>query len=215
MSALRRGAAVAAGAGVALWLRGRGDGDGDVAHPIHVHAAITVRRERADLYAFWRDVENFPRFMAHVAEVRSTGPGRTHWSVRGPLHTSVGWNAQITDDVAGERISWRSLDGAAIRTAGSVRFVDAPGDRGTEIHVELRYGAPGGTAGALLARLLGEEPRVQLGDDLRRLKQLVETGEIARSEGAPEGQLSRRLIRQRPAQPPRPRGLATTVGGAR
>lgn len=215
MNALRTGTAIAAGAGVALWLRGRSDGDDGVEHPIHARAAITVRRDRSELYAFWRDVENFPRFMAHVADVRSTGPGRTHWSVRGPLHTSVGWNAQITDEVPGERIAWRSLDGAAIRTAGTVRFVDAPGDRGTEIHVELRYSAPGGTAGVLLARLLGEEPRIQLADDLRRLKQLVETGEIARSEGAPEGQLSRRLLRQRPAQPSRPRGIPTTVGGAR
>jgi uncharacterized membrane protein len=169
--------------------------------PMHVKAAITVRRDRDELYSRWRDFESFPEFMAHLEEVRSTGPQTSHWKARGPLGMDVEWDAQITEDVPSERISWRSLEGAMVENSGTVSFVPAPGDRGTEIHLELRYEPPGGAFGATIAKLFGEEPAIQVKDDLRRFKQIVETGEIVRSDGSPEGILARRTVKQRPAMP--------------
>lgn len=183
--------------------------------PMHVKAAVTVRRDRGELYESWRDVESFPRFMAHLEEVRSTDPNRSHWKARGPLGMSVEWDAEITEDVPGERIAWRSLEGAKVENSGSVTFKPAPGDQGTEVHVELRYDVPGGAVGALIAKLFGEEPAMQTKDDLRRFKQIAETGEVARSDGAPEGQLSRRQLKPRPAHPLTQDELAAAgVGGA-
>jgi uncharacterized membrane protein len=175
--------------------------DQEEARSMHVKAAITARRDREELYAYWRDLERFPDFMAHLEEVASAGPGRSHWKAKGPLGMSVEWDAEITEDVAGERISWRSLEGAKVENSGTVRFVPAPGGQGTEVHLELRYDMPGGSVGSLLAKLLGEEPALQIKDDLRRFKQIVETGEIARSDGSPEGQLNRRQLKPRPAHP--------------
>ena len=177
------------------------DGAAERDEPIHVKAAITVRRDRDEVYRFWRDLESFPRFMAHVEEVRATGPDRTHWAARGPLGVSVGWDAEIVEDVPGERLSWRSLEGSKVTTSGTVRFVPAPAEQGTEVHIELRYDLPVAALGALVARLFGEEPAMQVNDDLRRFKQIIETGEVARSDGTPEGQLGRRVVKQRPAQP--------------
>lgn len=181
--------------------------------PMHVKAAITVRRDRDELYAFWRDFESFPDFMAHVEEVRSTGPDRSHWKARGPLGMDVEWDAEITEDVPSERISWRSVEGATVENSGTVRFVPAPGDQGTEVHIELRYDVPGGAVGALIAKLFGEEPAIQIKDDLRRFKQIVETGEVVRSDGSPEGQLGRRQVKQRPAHPLADEELAAVTAG--
>ncbi len=168
--------------------------------PVQVKAAITVRRDRDELYSLWRDFERFPDFMIHLEEVRSTGPTSSHWKARGPLGKTVEWDAQITADVPGERIAWRSVEGSEIDNSGSVRFVVAPANQGTEVHVDIRYSPPAGAIGATLAKLFGEEPGIQLKDDLRRFKQVVETGEVVRSDGSPEGQLGRRQLKQRPAQ---------------
>jgi uncharacterized membrane protein len=185
------------------------------ARSMHVKAATTVRRDRDELYAFWRDLERFPQFMAHLEEVAAIGPDRSHWKAKGPLGMSVEWDAEISEDVAGERISWRSLEGAKVENSGTVRFVPAPGGQGTEVHIELRYDVPGGAVGSLIAKLFGEEPALQIKDDLRRFKQIVETGEIARSDGAPEGQLNKRQLKPRPASPLPGDELATatTPGG--
>ena len=169
--------------------------------PLHVRRAITVRRDRDELYALWRDFERFPEFMAHLEEVTATAPDRSHWKARGPLGMTVAWDAEITEDVPGERISWRSVEGSKVQNSGTVTFIKAPADQGTEIHLELDYALPGGAVGATLARLFGEEPAIQVKDDLRRFKQIVETGEIVRSDGSPEGPLSRRQLKQRPAHP--------------
>ena len=189
--------------------------DEQQAQRMHVKAAITVRRERDELYAFWRDFERFPQFMAHLEEVKATGPDRSHWKAKGPLGMNVEWDAEISEDVTGERISWRSLEGAKVDNSGTVRFVPAPGDQGTEVHIELRYDVPGGAVGSLIAKLFGEEPATQIKDALRRFKQIVETGEIARSDGAPEGQLNKRQLKPRPARPLADEELAaaTSAGG--
>jgi uncharacterized membrane protein len=168
--------------------------------PVQVTAAMTIRRDRDELYALWRNVEGFPDFMIHLEEVRATGDRTSHWKARGPLGMTVAWDAEITEDVPGERVAWRSVAGSKIDNAGTVSFVPAPGDQGTEVHVDMRYGPPAGAVGATIAKLFGEEPAIQLKDDLRRFKQIAETGEVVRSDGSPEGQRGLRQLKQRPAQ---------------
>jgi uncharacterized membrane protein len=164
-------------------------------------SAITVNAEPAEVYAVWRDLERLPSFMYHLESVRTTGERTSHWVARGPAGTTVEWDAEITDDVAGERIAWQSLEGATVDNAGSVRFVPAPRDQGTEIHAQLTYAAPGGPVAALAAKLFGEEPNQQLADDLRRCKQVIETGEIARSDASPLGPRTHNALSQRDGHP--------------
>jgi uncharacterized membrane protein len=171
---------------------------------IHVRKAITVNRSNEETYAFWRDFENLPRFMVHLESVRETASGRTHWRTAGPFG-SVEWDAEVVEDRTGELIAWRALPGADVDSAGSVRFAPAPDGRGTELVAEFEYRPPAGGLGAAVAKLLGKDPHTQLADDLRRFKQVLETGEIARSDGTPLGhdvghQIGRQL-KQRPAQP--------------
>ncbi|GAA4824764.1 hypothetical protein GCM10023201_08750 [Actinomycetospora corticicola] len=164
-------------------------------------AAITVNRSRGEAYRHWRDLEHLPEFMAHLRTVREDTSGRSHWEASGPAGTTVRWDAEMTTDREDEEISWRSVAGADVENAGTVRFRDAAGGRGTEIVVDLRYRPPGGSTGAAVAKLLGEEPNQQLRDDLRRFKQVLEIGEVVRSEGSPSGQSTRQQLAQRPAQP--------------
>jgi uncharacterized membrane protein len=175
--------------------------DGEAERPVHVWAAITIRHPREDVYRFWHDFENLPRFMYHLESVETGEDGRSHWTARAPFGRHVSWDAETIDDRPGELIAWRSLPGAGVPNWGSVRFADAPGDRGTEVHVEVHYEPPAYTLGIALAKIAGEEPTQQVKDDLRRLKQVLETGEVVRSEGTPEGIHAGRLLRQRPAQP--------------
>jgi uncharacterized membrane protein len=163
--------------------------------------SVTINRPRDDVYKFWRDFENLPSFMQHLMSVTATGDGRSRWVARAPAGATVEWTAEILEDRAGSLISWRSLAGSDISNEGSVRFVDAPADRGTEIRVELSYDAPAGSAGALVAKIFGEEPNQQLRDDLRRFKQVMETGEVVKSDGSLEG-AGQGVFKQRPSQAP-------------
>jgi len=212
LGAIGAGALVAGAGAVAArrWIGARHDGDAPNAQSepeaerelaVQVTRAITVRRDRDELYGLWRDFEGFPDFMAHLEEVRCTGTTTSHWKARGPLGMTVEWDAEITDDVPGERIAWRSIEGSKIDNSGTVRFVTAPGDQGTELHVDMRYSPPAGAVGATIAKLFGEEPQVQLKDDLRRFKNIAETGEVVRSDGSPDGPLGKRQFKQRPAHP--------------
>ncbi|CCH17216.1 SRPBCC family protein [Micromonospora lupini] len=164
-------------------------------------ATTTIRRPVSDVYAFWRRLENLPTFMAHLQEVRSTGDRTTHWTASAPFDRSVEWDAEITDEVPDERIGWRSTGDADVPNTGKVWFVPAPDGVSTEVHVLLVYDIPGGKLGEAVARYFGEEPHQQLDDDLRRLKQVLETGEVVRSDGAPWGKRARKEFPQRPAQP--------------
>jgi uncharacterized membrane protein len=112
---------------------------------------------------------------------------RSHWRAKAPAGSSVAWDAEITVDHPGELLAWHSLDGADIDNAGTVRFEPAPGGRGTIVRVDLLYKPPGGKAGMLIAKLFGEEPALQIDQDLHRFKQLIETGEIATTEGQSSG----------------------------
>ena len=162
---------------------------------VHVLRSITIDRSPEEVYAFWRDFENLPRFMEHLESVQVTGERRSHWKAKAPAGRSVEWDAEMTEDVSGERIAWRSLAGADVPNRGVVRFVRAPGDAGTEVHVDLHYDPPAGRAGAAIAKLFGEEPELQLASDLRRFKQVLETGEVVRSDASIHEKMH-------PAQPP-------------
>jgi uncharacterized membrane protein len=165
---------------------------------IRVNKSIVVNAVPEELYQFWHDFENLPRFMKHLESVRVTGDGRSHWTAKGPAGSTVEWDALITDDRPNELIAWRSLEGADVYNTGTVRFSRAPGERGTIVSVEIEYAPPGGVVGAAVAKLFGEEPSQQVGDDLRRFKQVVEIGEVMLSDGTV---YDNGLLTQRPAQP--------------
>jgi uncharacterized membrane protein len=167
---------------------------------MHTQAAVTVNRDVDEVYRFWHDFENFPRFMTHVDSVERTGNTTSHWKATAP-GGAVEWDAEMVADVPGERIQWRSRPGAQLENSGVVRFRPAPGNRGTELIVELDYQPPAGALGEVIAKVFGEESTMQVKDDLRRFKQVMETGQVVRSESTPEGERTGRLLRQRPAQP--------------
>lgn len=169
--------------------------------PLELKASTTVNLPPDEVYRFWRDLENLPRFMLHLRSVSEGADGRTHWEANAPVRRKVRWDAEITGDEPGRRISWRSLPGADIDNSGTVHFAPAPGDRGTEVRVVLHYDVPGGRVGRLTAKLLGEEPDQQVRDDLRRFKQVLETGDVVRTDGLPHGTDARHQLAQRPAQP--------------
>jgi uncharacterized membrane protein len=149
---------------------------------IKVDQTVTINKSREELYRFWRNLENLPRFMRHLESVRLQG-NRSHWVAKGPLGTHVEWDAETYNENPNEMIAWRSLEGADVDSTGSVHFTPAPAGRGTEVRVVLKYNPPAGKLGAAVAKLFGEEPQQQIRDDLRRFKQLMETGEIATIEG--------------------------------
>jgi uncharacterized membrane protein len=144
----------------------------------YVHKSVTIGRPREDVYAFWRDFPNLPRFMEHLESVEMLGPDRSRWTARGMGGKTVSWEAETTEDVPGERIAWRSVGRSELYNAGTVRFRDAPAGRGTEVAVEMWYAPPGGALATALLRLFRKEARQQVADDLRRLKQVMELGEI-------------------------------------
>lgn len=154
---------------------------------LRVVRAVTVQRSPEELYQAWRDFEQLPRFMRHLERVTVLDNRRSHWVAKAPLGTQIEWDAEIVEEQPPHLIRWRSLEGATVQHAGEVRFSPAPGGRGTEVKVRLSYRLPGGAAGAALAKLLGEEPGQQIGEDVRRFKQLIETGEIATVAGQPHG----------------------------
>ncbi len=152
-------------------------------HEVSVERSITVNRPIEEVYGFWKDYANLPRFMRHLQSVETLGEQRTRWTAKGPAGTTVSWDAETTVDLGNEWIAWRSLENADVDNRGSVRFQRAPGDRGTEVRVHLQYSPPAGALGRGVAWLFGEEPGQQIREDLRRFKQLLETGEVTLSEG--------------------------------
>ncbi|MBD2508354.1 SRPBCC family protein [Nostoc muscorum FACHB-395] len=155
--------------------------------PIKVEKTVTINKPADELYRYWHNFENLPTFMKHLKSVNVYNEKRSHWIANAPLGNSVEWDADILEDRQNEFISWASVEGADVDNSGFVRFKKAPGDRGTEVKVVLEYNPPGGTLGATVAKLFGEEPEQQIGDELRRFKMLMETGEIATTEGQPSG----------------------------
>ncbi|MDX1935309.1 MAG: SRPBCC family protein [Capsulimonadales bacterium] len=154
---------------------------------IKVEKTVTINRPAATLYDFWRRFENLPRFMKHLESVREITDTRSHWVAKAPLNNTVEWDAEVIQDIPNERIAWKSLEGAQVPNAGSVRFRELPNGRGTELKVNLEYNPPAGALGAAIAKLFGEEPSVQVEDDLNRFRSLMETGEIPTVSGQPKG----------------------------
>jgi uncharacterized membrane protein len=148
---------------------------------------VTILKPAAELFAFWRNFENLPRFMPHVRSVKKLDEKRSHWVVEAPAGQTVEWDAEIINEVPGEIIAWKSASGADVDHAGSVHFKELPHGRGTELRVVLSYLPPGGKLGGIVARLFGEEPSMQVASDLRRLKRLMETGEVPTVEGQTSG----------------------------
>ena len=155
--------------------------------PIKVEKTVTINKPADELYRFWHNFEQLPTFMKHLQSVKVYDAKRSHWVANAPLGNNVQWDAEILEDRENEFISWASVEGADIDNSGFVRFKKAPGDRGTEVKVVLEYNIPGGGLSAAIAKLFGEEPEQQIGDELRRFKMLMEAGEIATTEGQPSG----------------------------
>jgi uncharacterized membrane protein len=171
---------------------------------IHASASCIVNLEPEAVYDFWRQFENFPRFMRHIESVEELGDNRYHWIAKGPAGMSVEWDAMIVADDPGKVITWRSLEDSDVDNAGAVRFERAPGGRGTILKVNIQYNPIGGVLGAGIARLFGEEPNQQLDDDLRRFKQVMEVGEVVVSDAT---LLGTGYFEQRPARPASPEEL--------
>jgi uncharacterized membrane protein len=147
-----------------------------------VEKSVTIDRPAAELYGFWRNFENLPRFMNHLESVQVTGGDRSHWVAKAPAGMTVEWDAEVYNEKENELIAWRTLEGSQVSSAGSVRFEPAP-DGGTVVRVSLKYDPPGGKLGSLVARLFGENPEQQIDEDLGRFKQLMETGGASATSG--------------------------------
>ncbi|WP_428333822.1 SRPBCC family protein [Novosphingobium sp.] len=143
-----------------------------------VGKSVTINRPRSELYAFWRDFSRLPDVMDNVERIEMVSATRSHWVVRAPGGRSVEWDADVTEDRDGELIAWASVEGADIRNSGRIEFRDA-GARGTIVTATIAYDPPGGVIGQIIAKLFQREPAIQTRRDLRRFKQLMETGEIA------------------------------------
>jgi uncharacterized membrane protein len=156
-----------------------------VTKTIKVEKTVTINKSAEELYRYWRNFENLPTFMKHLKSVTISSEQRSHWVASAPLGQSVEWDAEIIKDEPNRLIAWASVEGADIDNSGFVRFQPAPADRGTEVKVVMEYAPPGGALTAALAKLFGEEPEQQIGDELSRFKQLMEAGEIATTEGQP------------------------------
>jgi uncharacterized membrane protein len=151
---------------------------------VRVSKTFTINRSREEVYGFWRQLDNLPRFMTHLESVEVLGNQRSRWVARGPGGVKVAWEAETIEDTPNRSISWRSLPGSQIENRGTVRFDRAPGNRGTELRVLLEYAPPGGRAANTLVKMIGRSPEQVIQEDLRRLKQLLETGEIPTSSGS-------------------------------
>ena len=152
---------------------------------VRVEKSVTVNATPEQVYGFWRNFENLPRFMHNLESVEVHDAKRSRWVAKGPAGTSVDWEAEIINEIPNELIGWRSVDGSRIDNAGSVHFTQKP--QGTEVKVVLRYDPPAGKFGAAVSRILGEDPEMNVKEDLRRFKMLIETGEVATTAGQPSG----------------------------
>lgn len=159
----------------------------DVARDVHIEKSITIGVAPNELYKFWRNFENLPQFMEDLESVTPLDSNRSHWIAKGPGGAKIEWDAEIYNEQEGEFIAWRSLPNADITNAGSVHFEEAPGGRGTYLKVVLNYNPPGGKAAQLFAKLFGREPGQLVDSNLRRLKQLLEAGELPTTEGQSSG----------------------------
>ena len=156
----------------ATFIEGKGDS--------LVGRTVTINRPVAEVYAYWRDFANLPSFMDNVVSITPLDGKRSHWVVKAPAGKTVEWNAVVTEERENALIAWTSEDGADVPNSGRIEFRDA-GARGTVVTATILYDPPGGIVGKLIAKMFQREPAIQARRDLRRFKQLLETGEIATS----------------------------------
>lgn len=152
-----------------------------------VSRSVTVGVPAAELHDYWREAEDLSEIVGHFAEVEEREDGRFRWTVPGQWGTDVGWESRITVDRPGEVLRWETLPGADVPNEGTVRFRQAPGDRGTEVEMTVRFDPPGGRPGRALLSVLGVVPATVVSTSLRRFKSLAEAGEIPTLEGNPSG----------------------------
>lgn len=152
-----------------------------------VEKSVTISKPAEELYRFWRNFEQLPAIMRHLERVERTGENRWRWTAKAPAGQTVSWDAEITVEMPNRLIAWRSLEGSTVWHEGAVEFLRATGDRGTIVQVSLKYDPPAGSLGKVIAKLFREEPSQQVAEDLRRFKQLMETGEVSTTEGQPTG----------------------------
>jgi uncharacterized membrane protein len=152
---------------------------------INVRESVRLECPIDEVYRFWSRLENLPTFMENLAAVTDLGGGRSHWVARGPGGVRVEWDAEIINEIQNKVLAWKSLPGGDVVSAGSVAFEPARGnDSGTQLTVTLQYQPPAGKFGKLVASAFGSEPSQTIREDLRRLKQLLEAGEIAKAAGS-------------------------------
>lgn len=140
---------------------------------------VTINKPRKELYAFWRNFENLATFMENIESISVIDEARSHWIVQAPAGKKVEWDSLVTEDISGELIAWTSTEESEIKHSGRIEFRDAQGGRGTEVVATILYDPPAGAMGKIVAKLFQKEPKIQSRRDLRRFKQLMETGEIA------------------------------------
>ncbi|MFL6194812.1 MAG: SRPBCC family protein [Thermoanaerobaculia bacterium] len=151
-----------------------------------LESAVTIGKPRTEVYAFWRRLENLPRFMKNLDQVTELGDGRSHWVGKSPLGFKAEWDAEIVEEREGQYLSWRSLPGSQVQNAGTVHFDEAPGDRGTVVRVSMEIGG----IGQVVGKAFGGVTQQQVKEDLKRFRELLETGEIATTDGQTHGNRS-------------------------
>ncbi len=150
---------------------------------VNLEQSVVINRPREEVYAFWRHLPNLARIMKHIERVDLLDERRSHWVVRTPWGRRLEWDAEIINEHPREMIAWESLPGAAVANAGSVRFEPEPHGQGTIVRVKLEYNPPGGVLGWMTGSLFGESAEREIKEDLAGLKQRLESGELAESQG--------------------------------
>ena len=145
---------------------------------INVQESVAIARSPQELYRFWRNLENLPRFMRHVDSVELVTDTISRWRAKGPAGTTVEWNAEVINDVPNKILAWISLKGSDVVSAGSVNFEPVSGGRATNVRVHLQYSPPAGKFGAAVAKLMGADPATEIREDLTRFKEMVEAGQM-------------------------------------
>ncbi len=159
-----------------------------IATSIRVEKTVTIQNKSPEeLYTFWRNFENLPTFMKNLQSVRIVNETRSHWAAKSPMGNSIEWDAEMLIDRPNELITWASVPGADVENSGSVRFTPAYPGRGTEVKLVLEYSPPGGGITDAIAKVFNQSPEQQIVEDLRHFKMLMETGEIATTEGQSSG----------------------------
>jgi len=156
-------------------------------HGVHFERSLTIDRPAEEIFYFWRCMENLPRLIDHLTEVTSTDDRRSHWVAEGPFGVRIEWDAEILEERPNELLAWRSLEGSQVDTAGSLHLRPLGYDRGTAVRLNMKYDPPGGRLGAAFSDWMGVDAERDLFEGLRRMKRLLEAGEIATTDDQPRG----------------------------